>query len=116
MLKPAEPTPVGPDEERPVGDLVHQLVEDGKAYARAEVDVVKATAAAKVKALAVPAGLIAVASLLGIASFGALVLGVFHVLDPHVGPLGAGVITFLIFMGLAGALAYLGVAKARKAL
>ncbi|MEO6360086.1 MAG: phage holin family protein [Sphingomicrobium sp.] len=99
-----------------MGDLVHQLVEDGKAYARAEVDVVKATATAKVRALAVPAALIGAASLLAIASFGALVLGVFHVLDPHVGPLGAGVITFLLFMGLAGGLFYLGMAKARKAL
>lgn len=116
MLKPADPAPIGPDEERPVGDLVHQLVEDGKAYARAEADFVKATAAAKVRALAAPAALIGTASLLAIASFGGLVLGVFHVLDPHVGPIGAGTITFLIFMGLAAALAYFGVVKARKAL
>ena len=31
--------------ERPVGELVHQLVEDGKAYARAEIGLAKAIAA-----------------------------------------------------------------------
>jgi hypothetical protein len=114
MLKPADARPIGPDEERPVGELVHQLVEDGKAYARAEVDLVKATASAKGKALAVPAALLSVALLLAIASFGALVLGVFHVLDPHIGPLGAGALTFLIFIGIAGALGYFGISKAKK--
>lgn len=116
MLSPAESRTVGPDDERPVGELVHQLVEDGKAYARAEVDLVKAIATARGKALAVPAALIGVGLLFAIAAFGALVLGVFHVLDPHFGPLGAGVITFLIFLGIAGGLAYAGIAKARSAL
>jgi len=61
MLKPvdqAEP----PREERPVGDLVHQLVEEGKAYARAEIGLAKAIAAAKAKALALPAALSALRS------------------------------------------------------
>jgi hypothetical protein len=114
MLKPTDARPIGPDEERPVGDLVHQLVEDGKAYARAEVDLAKATAAAKGKALVVPAALLGVALLLAIASFGALVLGVFHALDPHVGPLAAGLITFLIFIGIAGGLGYFGISKAKR--
>ena len=34
MLKPAEPGP--PPPERPIGELVHELVEEGKAYAQAE--------------------------------------------------------------------------------
>lgn len=114
MLKPAEPRAIGPDEERPIGDLVHQLVEDGKAYARAEVDLVKATATAKGKALAIPAALLGAALLLAIASFGALVLGVFHVLEPHIGPLGSGILTFLIFIGIAGALGYFGINKAKR--
>ncbi|MEO5773268.1 MAG: phage holin family protein [Sphingomicrobium sp.] len=116
MLKPADPRPIGPDEERPIGELVHQLVEDGKAYAKAEVDLVKATATAKGKALAMPAALLGVAFIVSISAFGALVLGVFHALAPHVGPIGAGLITFLIFLGIASALGYLGIIKARKAL
>jgi len=35
MLKPADPGP--PPAERPVGELVHELIEEGKAYARAEI-------------------------------------------------------------------------------
>lgn len=116
MLKPADSRPIGPDEERPVGELVHQLVEDGKAYAKAEVDLVKATATAKGKALAVPAALFGVAFIITISAFGALVLGVFHALDSHIGPIGAGLLTFLIFAGVAGAMAYVGIAKVRKGL
>ena len=55
MLKPVEPTP---PPERPIGELVHELVEEGKAYARAELDLAKAIAAAKAKALALPAGVL----------------------------------------------------------
>lgn len=116
MLKPADARPVGPDEERPVGELVHQLVEDGKAYAKAEVDLARTIATSKGKALAVPAALFGVAFVIAIAAFGALVLGVFHALDPHIGPIGAGLLTFLIFAGIAGALVYVGIAKARTAL
>ena len=43
--------------ERPIGEIVHELIEDGKAYARAEVDLAKAIAAAKGKALTLPAAL-----------------------------------------------------------
>ena len=54
MLKPADPGPPPPNV--PIGELVHELIEDGKAYARAEFDLAKAIAAAKGKALALPAG------------------------------------------------------------
>ena len=56
MLKPPNDPDAPPaDNERPIGELVHELIEDGKAYARAEVGVVKAMAAAKVNALKLPA-------------------------------------------------------------
>lgn len=116
MLKPTDPTTLGPEEERPVGVLVHQLVEDAKAYARAEADLAKTVAASKGKALALPAALLGVALIVAIAAFGALVLGLFHVLEPAVGPLGAGLITFILFLGIAGALGYAGIVKARNSL
>ena len=56
MLKPADQSK-SPPPERPIGDLVQQLTEEGKAYARAELGVAKAIAAAKARALALPAGL-----------------------------------------------------------
>ena len=48
MLKPADPGP--PQEERPIGELVHELIENGKSYARAEVGLYKAIATSKAKA------------------------------------------------------------------
>ena len=35
MLKPADPGP--PPPERPIGELVNELIEEGKAYAQAEL-------------------------------------------------------------------------------
>ena len=67
MLKPADPQarrrPNGP-----IGELVHELIEDGKAYARAEVGLAKAIATAKGKALALPAALFATAFMLALAA------------------------------------------------
>ncbi len=78
MLKPSDPAmvPAEPGEERPVGELVHQLVEDGKAYAQAELGLVKAVAAQKAGALALPAALFAVAFVLVQAGVNALAVGV----------------------------------------
>ena len=117
MLKPnLQPAPIGPEEERPVGELVHQLVEDGKAYARAEVNLVKTIAASKGKAAAMPAALLGAALLFGIAAICALAVGVVIALAKFVGPLAAGAITLLIFAGIAGALAWIAVGKLRSGL
>jgi len=118
MLKPNQPAmqPVGPEEERPVGELVHQLVEDGKAYARSEVNLVKTIAAAKGKALAMPAALLGGALLFAIAALAALAVGVVIALAKFVGPLAAGLITLLIFGGIAGALAWVAIGKVRSGL
>lgn len=115
MLKPSDTAvpPTGPDEERPVGELVHQLVEDGKAYAKAEVNLAKAIASAKAGALAVPAALLAVGLLFVLAGFGVLATGVFFALEPVLGPLLAGLATFVIFSAIGGVLAKLGISKAK---
>jgi hypothetical protein len=118
MLKPNDPTvqPIGPEEERPVGELVHQLVEDGKAYARAEVNLVKTIASAKGKAAALPAALLGAALLFGIAALCAFAVSVVIALAKFVGPLGAGAITLLIFGAIAGALAWIAIGKLRSGL
>ena len=74
MLKPLDPGP--PPPERPVGELVHELIEEGKAYARAEIGLYKAIAAAKGKALALPVGLFVAALLIGMTALTALAVGV----------------------------------------
>ena len=117
MLKPVDPALGAPGPaERPVGELVHQLVEDGKAYAQAEVAVVKAIAAAKGKALALPVGLFGAAFLLLIAAMAALALGVVLALAKFIGPLLAGIAGLLIFGAIAGLLAWVAIQKVRQGL
>ena len=116
LKPPAEPGSAPPDNERAVGELVHELIEDGKAYARAEVDVVKAMAAAKANALKLPAILFGAAFVLLLAAITALAYGVAAGLATLIGPLAGGFVAFLLFAGLAGALAWVGVRKVREEL
>lgn len=113
MLKPVEPPP---QPERPIGDLVHELVEEAKAYAKAELDLAKAIATAKGKALALPAGLLAAALFVGLAAINALAVGVVIALAKFLGPLLAGIVGLVIFAAIAGALAWYAIERARQAL
>lgn len=112
MLKPADPGP--PPPERPVGELVHELIEQGKAYARAEIGLAKAIAAAKGKALAVPAALFGVAFICALAAISALAVGVVTALARFVGPLAAGLVGMLIFAATAGGLSWYGYQRLRR--
>lgn len=114
MLKPADPGP--PPPERPVGELVHELIEDGKAYARAEVGLAKAIASAKARALALPAALFATAVIVALAAVSALAAGVVIALATLIGPLAAGFIGMLLFAAIAGLLGWYGFEKLRQAL
>ena len=113
MLKPVDPGP-SPHEERPVGELVHDLIENGKSYARAEVGLYKAIATAKGKALAIPAVLFVAALLVGMSAINALVVGVVLALETFIGPLAAGFVGMLIFAAVAGLLGWAGYAKLRR--
>ena len=113
MLKPTDPP--GPAQpERPIGDLVHQLTEEGKAYARAEIGLAKAIAAAKAKALAIPAGLLGAALVLVQAAVTVFAVGDFAALYWLFGAVLAGFAAFLIFGGLAGALAWYAVERLKR--
>ena len=110
MLKPPnEPEPTPGDNDRPIGELVHELIEDGKAYARAEVGLVKAIATAKANALKIPAILFGIAFLLALAAITALAVGVAMGLATLIGPLAGGIVAFLLFAAVAGGLAWYGV-------
>ena len=113
MLKPPEPTPTP---ERPIGELVHELVEEGKAYARAEFDLAKAIAGAKAKALALPAALFGLAFIVALAAVTALAVGVVIGLAKFLGPLLAGIAGLVIFAAIAGGLAWYGIERAKRAL
>ena len=112
MLKPVDPGPQPP--ERPIGELVHELIENGKAYARAEIDLYKAIAAAKGKALAVPAAMFGAAFIFALAAVTALAVGVVIALETFIGPLAAGFVGMLIFAGIAGLLSWYGYNRLRR--
>lgn len=112
MLKPVDPEP--PPPERPVGELVHELIEEGKAYARAEIGVAKAIATAKSKALALPAAMFGAAFLCALAAVTALAVGVVLALQSFIGPLAAGFVGALIFGAIAGLLGWYGYNRFRR--
>ena len=119
MLKPPanDPQPAaGADDERGIGEILHQLVDDGKAYARAELNLATAIATAKASALRLPAILFGAALLLAQAAVTVLAVAIYLSLLALVGPLFAGVLAFLIFAGAAAGLAWLGASKIRDAL
>lgn len=116
MLKPTEPDPAPDDNDRPVGELVHELIEDGKAYARAEIGLVKASAMSKANALKLPAILFGVAFLLALAGIVALAVGVAMGFATLVGPLAGGLIGFILFAIIAGGLGWYGVKLVREVL
>lgn len=114
MLKPVDPGPA--DAERPIGELVHELIEDGKAYARAEIALAKSIAAAKGKALALPAALFGAAFIFALAAVTALAVGVVIALETFIGPLAAGFVGMLIFLAVGGGLGWWGYQRLRNEL
>lgn len=114
MLKPADPPPPGAGDERPIGELVNQLVEEGKAYAQAELGVAKAIAAEKAGTLKVPAILLGAALLFVQAAVTILAVATFLALVPLVGPVLSGLLAFLVFAGIGAGMAWFGIDKARR--
>jgi hypothetical protein len=112
MLKPADPGP--PPPERPIGELVQELIENAKVYARAEIGLAKAIAAAKGKALAIPAAMFGVAFICALAAITALAVGVVLALETFIGPLAAGFVGMLIFAAMAGLLGWTGYSRLRR--
>ena len=120
MLKPVDPPLVehtagtSAASDRPVGELVNQLIEDGKAYARAEFGLVKAIASAKASALAVPAALFGAAFVCLLAAVIALAVGVVLALAKFIGPLLAGLAGLLIFAAIAGGLIWFALGRLKE--
>jgi sorbitol-specific phosphotransferase system component IIBC len=112
MLKPTDQA----GSERPLGELVNQLVEDGKAYAHAEYGLYRSIAEAKARALAVVAALFGAAFVLALAAIIALAVGVVIALAHFMGPLAAGFVGLLIFAALAGGLGWYGVQRLKREL
>jgi hypothetical protein len=112
MLKPADLPPEPPS----YGELAKQLVEDAKAYAEAEIELIKAIAGAKARALILPAVLFGIAALAALAGITALAVGVVLALAKFLGPLLAGAVGLLIFGALAAGLGWYGAERMRRVL
>jgi Putative Actinobacterial Holin-X, holin superfamily III len=99
-------------EEDGIGDLVHRLVDEGKTYAKAEINVYKTIGTEKARSFVTPVILIVAAIILAHAAFLALVATVFVFLAALLksDTLG-GLVTVLILAGLAGTLGYVGYSK-----
>lgn len=124
MLKPTEETVPRsgdgrmpePGDERPVGELVSELIDEGKAYARAEVNLYKTIATAKAKALMLPATLLLGALLFVQAGLNGLALGIVLAIAPFLGPILAGILALVLFGAIAAAMAWFAVRRIREAL
>lgn len=88
-------------DERPIGELFGRLVDEGKAYARAELGLAKATAEAKADAAKKPALLGAASLLFLIAGVIVLCMTLALALATLVGPLAGGLIASLITFAVA---------------
>lgn len=104
----------GPEDEKPVGELVHDLVENGKAYARAEIALAKAIAFAKANALKTPVIMFATAFILLLAAVNVLGVAALLGLAVLIGPVLAGLAIFLIMAAIAGGLAWYGAKKIQE--
>ena len=98
-------------DERPIGELFGQLIDDGKGFARAELGLVKAQAEDKAQAIKLPALLFGAAFLFLQASVVVLCMTIALALATLIGPLGGGLVATLIGLGIAGGLALFGKAK-----
>ena len=93
------------EEEKPIGELFGQLIDEGKAYAKAELGLAKATAEAKADAAKKPLLLAGAALLFLIAGVVVLCMTLALALATLVGPLAGGLIAALATFAVAAWLA-----------
>ena len=109
MIKPVDQAQGA--EPEGIGELAQRLVEDGKAYAMAEVAYAKTLGKAKVAALKAPLILGVVALLFAHAAFLALIATLFVGLASLMSDTLAGLVTTLICLGIAGVAGSLAFSK-----
>src|SRR5688500_2426758 len=98
------PGAIPPGGERPIGEIFGDLVDEGKAYARAELGVAKTIASEKAARLKAPLILLGAAALIAMAALNALAVAIFILLAMVMKPLFAAVLAFLLIGGTAGLL------------
>jgi hypothetical protein len=92
------------EEEKPVGELFSKLIDEGKAYAKAEIGLAKATAEAKADSAKKPI-MVGFAALLFLQSATTVfAVTVALALATLVGPLAGGLIATVVALGIAALL------------
>ena len=99
------------EQDRPIGEVVGQLIDDGKAYAKSEIDLARLRALMFAERYRAAAILAAAAAAVGLAALIALTMTAVLTLAGLLGPLGGGLLATALIAALAAALAYM--AKAR---
>ncbi|MGI8931122.1 MAG: phage holin family protein [Sphingomicrobium sp.] len=94
-------------DEKPAARLFARLIDDGRAYARAAFNLVRASVEARADAARKPALFGAIALLFVIAAVTTLCVMVAMALATLVGPLAGGLIVSLVTFGIAAIFAYL---------
>jgi fatty acid desaturase len=94
----------GDEEDKPIGELFGRLIDDGKAYAQAEIDLVRARAEDEAERAKLPAILGAGAFAFGMAAVIALVMTIVLTLASLLGPLVGGLLATLIAAAIAAGL------------
>jgi hypothetical protein len=79
-----------------IGDLFHQLVDDGRAFARAEVNLYKEIALYRAGKAKIGVAALAAAGFLAFAGLIALLVGLVIGLADLIGPVAAGLVVFAV--------------------
>ena len=95
------------DEEKPIGELVSRLIDEGKAYGRAELGLVRAHAEVAVDRVKRPAISVGVALAFAMAGVIALVMTLVLSLASLLGPLAGGLLATLTAFIIAGLFAWI---------
>lgn len=107
--------PPARDQDKSIGDLATTLLDNGKAYARAEVALVKQTVLARVAAMRTSAILLVAALILLQAALTGLVIAFGMLLAPWLGVPGGLGASALLTLVLIGVLAWIAVGKLKGA-
>lgn len=102
------------EEDRPIGETVARLVDEGKAYARAEIDLARARLEIRVDRFRAVALLGALAVLLAIGALIALTMTAVLTLAGLLGPLGGGLLATALIAALAAGCAYMAKGRWEK--
>lgn len=112
MLRHIEVSPAQQDKrDESIGELVTRLVDDGRAYARAELALVKGIARHRAGKAKSGATFLAIGVVLLLCSLTALVLALVLGLATLIGPFGAGMVVFVVLAVIGGLLARSGAAS-----